>query len=336
MSENVAVIITSIAAPNAVMSAIAAGCREKNWKFYVIGDVSSPSSFDLPGCTFVSYEEQLETGLQFARQCPTRHYARKAIGYLLAMRDGADIIVETDDDNLPYDAFWQTRQREHAARLAASAGWLNVYAYFSPQLSWPRGFLLREIRKPVPALNALPQGRVHAPIQQGLADGNPDVDAIFRLTLPLPERFENGPALALGRDTWCPFNSQNTTWFREAFPLLYLPAFCSFRMTDIWRSFVAQRIAWENDWWLLFHDATVVQERNEHNLMRDFQDEVVGYLHNEAICRTLAETPLKPGITALGENLLACYEELHRLGQITAAELELLVCWLTDLETIDR
>ena len=44
-------------------------------------------------------------------------------------------------------------------------------------------------------------------------------------------------------------------------------------MTDIWRSFVAQRIAWANGWAILFHEPTVWQDRNEHNLMRDFRDE---------------------------------------------------------------
>ncbi|MBV5271274.1 MAG: DUF288 domain-containing protein, partial [Afipia sp.] len=77
---------------------------------------------------------------------------------------------------------------------------------------------------------------------------NPDVDAIYRLTLPLPQSFREEQPVALGRNVWCPFNSQNTTWWKEAAPLLYLPSFCSFRMTDIWRSFVAQRIAWENGW----------------------------------------------------------------------------------------
>ena len=77
--------------------------------------------------------------------------------------------------------------------------------------------------------------QVDCPIQQGLADENPDVDAIYRLVLPLPVQFETGRRIALKRGVWSPFNSQNTAWWPDAFPLLYLPAYCSFRMTDIWR-----------------------------------------------------------------------------------------------------
>src|SRR5438270_335676 len=84
--------------------------------------------------------------------------------------------------------------------------------------------------------STLERKEIYCPIQQGLADENPDVDAIYRLAFPLPLTFRTDRRIALGGSAWCPFNSQNTTWTREAFPLLYLPSYCSFRMTDIWRS----------------------------------------------------------------------------------------------------
>ena len=180
-------------------------------------------------------------------------------------------------------------------------------------------------------LETLTRTEVVCPIQQGLADGDPDVDAIYRLLLPLPLSFQPGTAIALGAGSWCPFNSQNTTWWRDAFPLLYLPAYCSFRMTDIWRSFVAQRIAWANGWSILFHEPTVWQERNEHNLMRDFKDEVPGYLHNTAICEALAALNLKPGVAHLGANLRSCYEKLVEQRWVGEQELELLDAWIADL-----
>lgn len=130
---------------------------------------------------------------------------------------------------------------------------------------------------------------------------------------------------------WCPFNSQNTTWWKEAAPLLYLPSFCSFRMTDIWRSFVAQRIAWENGWTITFHSASVWQERNEHNLLKDFEDEVPGYLHNRKICKRLSGLELASGPANQIENLTACYTALIDLGVIEPEELGLLEAWSSDL-----
>ena len=76
----------------------------------------------------------------------------------------------------------------------------------------------------------------------------------------------------LGPETWCPFNSQSTWWFPVAYPLMYLPSRVSFRMTDIWRGFVAQRCLWELGKGIVFHAAEVVQRRNPHALLRDFAD----------------------------------------------------------------
>ncbi len=326
-----ALIVTSIAKPNKILATLAQGSVEYQFDFILIGDAASPPDFHLPGCRFYGLQEQFGTGLQFAERCPQRHYARKNIGYLLAAREGAQIIVETDDDNLPMDSFWQPRQRCVHAAVLSHSGWVNVYRYFSDQLIWPRGFALSQLQQTVPAYETLAVKTIDAPIQQGLADANPDVDAIYRLILPLPQHFNPHPPIALGRKTWCPFNSQNTTWFREAFALLYLPAFCSFRMTDIWRSFVAQRIAWENDWHILFHAPTVWQERNDHNLMRDFNDEIVGYQYNERICEVLENLPLKSGAKHLADNLRICYRALIEQNWIGSQELALLDAWIEDL-----
>jgi hypothetical protein len=107
-----------------------------------------------------------------------------------------------------------------------------------------------------------------------LADHSPDVDAVWRLVLDRPFCFDKGESLYLAPGTWCPFNSQSTWWWPEAYPLLYLPSFCTFRMTDIWRSFVAQRCLWAVGQGVAFHASEVAQARNQHNLMRDFEDEV--------------------------------------------------------------
>jgi hypothetical protein len=106
-------------------------------------------------------------------------------------------------------------------------------------------------------------------------------------------------------------------------------------MTDIWRSFIAQRIAWANSWAVLFTEPTVWQERNDHNLLRDFQDEVPGYLHNRRIGEVLEELSITPGIDQIPDNLRLCYEALIRLGVIKAEESKLLEAWLADLAALN-
>jgi hypothetical protein len=331
MTESVALVVTSISAPNRVLRALAEGSQARGRQFVVVGDVPSPADFHLEGCDFYGLDAQHETGFRVARLCPTRHYARKNLGYLVAIREGANVIAETDDDNIPREDFWDERQRKVSVPALEGAGWVNVYRYFSEANIWPRGLPLERVREGVPEFESLKLRDADCPVQQGLADENPDVDAVYRLVEELPQSFRRDRRVALGDGSWCPFNSQNTTWWADAFPLLYLPAYCSFRMTDIWRSFVAQRIAWEQGWGVLFHEPTVWQERNEHNLMRDFRDEVPGYLHNAAICEALAALKLAPGVERLGENLQICYEKLVEMSLVGREELPLLAAWLEDL-----
>jgi hypothetical protein len=332
---NASVVVTSISAPNPVLRELASQCKARGLTFYVIGDVPSPADFSLEECEFYSLERQRSTGLKLAGLLPTRHYARKNIGYLLAMRAKSGLLLETDDDNLPGPEFWDARQSLQHVRTLSGNGWTNVYAYFTEANIWPRGLPLDAIQVPPPEFDALPEVESDCPIQQGLADGNPDVDAIYRLVLPLPIHFLPNRRVALGAGAWSPFNSQNTAWYPKAYPLLYLPSYCSFRMTDIWRSFVAQRIAWENGWAVLFKSPDVYQDRNEHSLMRDFADEVPGYLHNRAIGERLEALKLKAGPEHIGDNLIRCYEELVRLTVVGADEMPLVKAWVQDLAELN-
>ena len=107
-------------------------------------------------------------------------------------------------------------------------------------------------------------------------------------------------------------------------------------MTDIWRSFIAQKIAWLNGWAILFHEPTMTQQRNEHNLLSDFGDEIPGYLHNSEICEALDALNLERGVEKIGDNLKVCYEKLVSMSLIGDEELQLLDTWLDDLEQIRK
>jgi len=327
-----ALVVTSISLVNAAMGSLAAGCRERGARFYVVGDRKSPPDFQLKGCDYLGLEKQRELPFAYARLCPEGSYARKNIGYLQAMKEGAGFIVETDDDNHPREDFWLDRFREVNGDCVEGEGWVNAYAYFSREFIYPRGLPLQWARDPAVVRPGRKACRaVCCPIQQGLADGDPDVDAVYRMLYPLPFQFEKAEPLVLGRGLWCPFNSQNTTFFPEAYALLYLPAFCSFRMTDIWRSFVAQRILWTCGWGVSFHNASVFQERNQHDLMRDFGDEIPGYLQNDAIRIRLAGLELGEGPEFIPDNLRACYAALIEMGAVQAGEKALLEAWLGDV-----
>jgi hypothetical protein len=328
-------VVTSIQEPTSCMRELGKRLRSGSCPLLIIGDKKGPVSFDVEGAVLHTLEMQAALPYHLASLLPTGHYSRKNLGYLIAISGGATSIYETDDDNAPL-ASWTWREEQTVAKQLKGKGWANVYQLFSEQLIWPRGLPLDQVRTQIDESFLSAAIPMCAPIQQGLANGAPDVDAIWRLILDENITFNESESIALSAGLWCPFNSQSTWWWPLAYPLMYLPSFCSFRMTDIWRSFIAQRCIWELGFGIVFHPAEVVQERNVHNLMRDFKDEISGYLSNQRIADELAALTLKPGAAAVGANLLCCYERLVECEFFPAAELPLVKAWLADLTSLGR
>jgi len=306
--------------------------QEVRMRLLVMGDQKGPSRFDLPGAEFHSLQDQQRLPLALAAVLPPCHYARKNLGYLLAIRDGASAIYETDDDNAPA-ANWRPYEANVSAQRVFESGWCNAYRLFTDEWIWPRGFPLRLAGEHVapPTVAASPEVRA-SPIQQGLSDGSPDVDAVWRLLGDRDIRFKPRPSVRLAAGTWCPFNSQNTWWWPQAYTLMYLPSTCLFRMTDIWRSFIAQRCLWEMGHEVVFTAADTIQQRNTHDLMKDFADEIPGYLRNEELVNTLADLRLADGPQSAGENLMRCYDALTARSFFAGQEIPLVRAWLADVQ----
>ncbi len=324
-------MITTIQTPTPSVREWLSTRRDQLEDFIVVGDRKGPASFD-DGVTFLSLEQQQASTHQLANLLPTDHYARKNLGYLEAMARRPEAIYETDDDNAP-QSNWQLRSETTEARVVSGQGWANAYHHFTDEPIWPRGYPLSQLSEQAP-LEISPPRSLRCPVQQGLCDGSPDVDAIWRLTCDRPITFNAEPSIHLNPGAWCPFNSQNTWWFTQAWPLMYLPTQCSMRMTDIWRSFVAQRCLWELDCGVVFHAPDVVQERNEHDLMSDFELELSGYRHNGAIVDWLSELTLADGEVAIGDNLRACYQCLVDHGVLSGQEMACVDAWLSDVDTL--
>ena len=335
---SLAFVITSIQGPSVGVRAIAAHALESGALLLVVGDKKTPETWNCPGAQFLSYEDQLSLDFALGEHVPANSYARKMLGYLTAMSSGAESIRETDDDNAPYEKFFDAAPDSLTCNIAgSSSGWFNAYTHFTDRFVWPRGYPLSVVGASGPEDSTQEVQVVQAPfILQAVADGDPDVDAIYRLTAPDTSdiTFASNRPLALPAGVWCPFNSQATTWPRELFALMYLPVTCTFRMTDIWRSFVVQRLLPDLGATLVFTEATVHQDRNEHDLLADFAQEVPGYLGTERIRAVLDATEIQGGAASVLSDLRALYEALVHGGFLTSAELPVLDAWIADVRRL--
>ncbi|KAF9158319.1 hypothetical protein DFQ26_007758, partial [Actinomortierella ambigua] len=186
---------------------------------------------------------------------------------------------------------------------------VNIYSHFGRPDIWPRGFPLDDIdiRRPVSYMreyNSLTEeakGALAPPmlIQQGLADLDPDVDAIFRLTQ-----------------------------VRE----LKHVKFLSFRVCDIWRGYWVQRLLWDVDGSLGFTKPTVDQIRNAHNYLDDYKDELQIYADTTKLIDFLSSWTSSS--TRLETRIVSLMEEMAKHEFIGPADVDLAKRWVQDLQNI--
>lgn len=321
-----AVVITTINPPTETIKRF---IEMEDTKVYVIGDRKTPKNCKYAGTEYYSVEEQNKLKFDLLKHLPYNHYSRKMIGYLCAMRDGADVIIDSDDDNTPV-LNWRYPEFSGEYETAGKGEFYNIYQNYSRLHIWPRGFPLSYINKSQNIETEKKQ--VNVGVWQGLVDVDPDVDAIYRLTKGSPCYFFNNRPVVLNKETACPYNSQNTITRKELFQLLYLPTTVSFRFTDILRGYVAQPIMWEYGYSLGFYGPTAEQVRNYHDFFKDFLSEIPMYEHSESIVGAVKQVVSKD--STMVYNMYKAYEVLYEKGIVKRDELSTLTKWNIDVCTL--
>ncbi len=330
MFKNV-VVLTSINPPTTAVQFFAG---LKKWNVLMVGDLRTPEDWYCPGVRYVSAAQQQALPFKIVGVLPWNHYARKMIGYLLAARDGASLLAESDDDNLPEDNWTFPDMDGCYDQVSKGKDIVNIYSLFNHQTIWPRGFPLTRITAPESVIDpcTLTIQAVQVGIWQGLVDDDPDVDAIYRLTSNKSCEFEQRTPVVLPCGTFSPFNSQNTVFRRELLALMYLPALVNFRVTDILRSYVAQPILWAAGYQLGFLSPTVRQVRNAHDLKADFASELPLYMDIERILE-IVQKPIRSE-ASISDNLFNTYVYLAHEAIVEEAELDILSAWLDDVAAL--
>ena len=323
------VVITTIQDATPAVEAFAA---LEDWTAVIVGDKKTPSSWkDRDDVVYLGIDEQEALFPDLAAQLPLNHYSRKNVGYLYAIGRGAELIAESDDDNHPLEGWGTALPSQGVYATVTSPRVANIYAHFTDEEIWPRGFPLELILKREP-LQVAKREQSEVAIEQQLVHGEPDVDAIYRLVIGRDAQFVYNEPLVTDAGVYAPFNSQNTFWRDLAFPFLYLPCTVTFRFTDILRGWVAQRCAWSYDGRLAFTAPTVFQDRNDHNLLTDFKSEIPVYLRT---LETLDALDSVDAGTDPGEMLVACYDALISADIVPETEMPIVEAWVREVARLD-
>jgi hypothetical protein len=318
----------------------------------------------------VAEQNALEKRFPSLRHVGWKAYQRKQAGYLYAIASGAKVIYETDDDNVPLragaDMLLPPRmaggtldepapiEKDGDVGIELSTGYqglsalnlTNAYGCFGRSELWPRGFPLSHLQwfvadggtEPIAACTRTQvDHEVWAPVQQSLQDKDPDVDGIYRLTNAARIRagidFGRGRPLALPRGQVCPYNTQNTAIYYEAFWGLVLPLGVTFRECDIVRGWWVQRVLWEIGARLLFRESTVRHDRNNHNYYADFVLEKKLYYEANPFLNFLLEW--KSDLPTLDGRIRNLAEGLAAADLWPAINVALMADWIQDLKALN-
>ena len=328
------IVLTTINKLNANIKKLIFLSEQNDLELIVIGDKKTPKNFNLKYGNYYNIQDQKKLRFNFSKICPLNSYSRKNIGYLVSIQNGNETIIETDDDNYPKNNFLKFLDLKHEVNEIKEIGWTNVYKKFTKKNLniWPRGLPLNKIENSPTFKNK--KVRKNFYLKQGVCEGNPDVDAIYRIiNKNINIKFKNEYKFSLGK-AFSPINSQNTIWSKILFPLMYLPVTCTMRATDIWRGLIALNIISNDNLSVLFYGTTMKQNRNFHVLENDLMDELPLFESVENAFEILKNLKLKKGPQNYLVNLHKSYDYLIKNDIFDKKEMFYLNSWIRDINKL--
>jgi hypothetical protein len=297
--------------------------KKPDWDLIIVGDQTTNSeSYKQIDCIYLGLEEQNNLFLQLSNLIPQKSYARKNLGYAYAFHANYGLIYDTDDDNFSDLNHINNYFEPNDLEISTEYNFANIYKLYTDYKVWPRGLPIRYTDTKL----TIEDKKYTCPIIQGLVDGDPDVDAIFRLTNNISEtKFtefnkNNTKTYSLKPYTFCPFNTQNTFWTqKELFYLMYLPSTVSMRFTDILRGYIVEHQLWKKFLNIKFTNSNAVQIRNDHCLIKDLRQELEMFQYTEEIIEWLIKNK--------NADLIEIYNWLVSTGIVNEKELEILKQW---------
>src|SRR5215475_6199203 len=277
------IVTTTINPPTKAMKLFQA---MTDWDLIVIGDLKTPKNYHLDRGIYIGPAGQEKIDKQLSDAIGWNCIQRRNFGLLIAHKMNADIVALVDDDNIPVSGWGENlligRQVEVDYYETDLPTFDPIGATNHSKL-WHRGYPLQLL----PKRNYKKKTRksVRPDIQADFWNGDPDIDAVCRMEHAPECEFDPG-AFPMASNRLSPFNSQNTFLARSVLKDYFLYPHVG-RMDDIWAAYYVQAKGHR----VVYGKASVYQDRNVHDLVRDMRQEYLGYENNLAIVQDLPNAP---------------------------------------------
>jgi hypothetical protein len=249
----------------------------QDWKLIIVGDLKTPHKefLKMKDVIYLSPKDQERISKSISDIIGWNSIQRRNFGFLYAKKIGAEIIATVDDDNIPLKNWGKSL---FINKIVRARIYKDKIDFFDPisitehKHLWHRGFPVQLLKKRNPIFSGYK--KVKCLIQADFWNGDPDIDAICRIGHAPEVIFKNFYPFTSKLLT--PFNSQNTfisgKILKDYFMLPHVG-----RMDDIWAAYYLQQKLKKKLPFVVFSKASVYQKRNEHNLVKDLNNEMIGY-----------------------------------------------------------
>jgi hypothetical protein len=274
------IVTTTINQPTKATLKFAEIADRDDWTFMIVGDTKTPHE------EYIALEKKHNNVIYLAPKMQEEKYKeisdiigwrtiqRRNIGFIFAYHMGADVLATVDDDNIPYDNWGQNLYVGKTIDVDLYEPELNVFDPLSitkDNYIWHRGYPIEYLQKRH-RVEYKGKTKRKVLVQADLWDGDPDIDAMARLTYKPIVKYSDIT------EPYCsnaiaPFNSQNTFLAREVIPFYSVLPFTG-RMDDIWGSYILQHY-FPNS--VIYSPASVYQDRNVQDLITNLEKEIIGY-----------------------------------------------------------
>lgn len=277
MKNEVKVIVTTTINPPT--EALERFAQMNGWNLVVVMDKKTPEN-RLSKAVYLTCDAQEKAYRALSDAIGWNCIQRRNIGFLYAVKEmGADIIATVDDDNIPL-ANWGTNlmvgSSVDAVEMLTTQSTFDPLSVTNHSNLWHRGFPIQLVESRLRNTSIGGQQTITPTVQADFWNGDPDVDAVCRMTRSTDCQF-SGPFPFFSKKP-SPFNSQNTFLHKSVLPHYFMFPEIG-RMDDIWAAYhvLAQGFS------VVYGEPSVIQKRNQHNLTKDMKGELIGYIENESM-----------------------------------------------------
>ncbi len=254
-------------------------CQKPGWDFIIVGDKKTPHAEyeklqkQFPNVFYMSPDYQEKNYKDLSDTIGWNSIQRRSVGFVEAHRRGVEILATVDDDNIPYEDWGKNVSVGTEIDVdcyTSENGYFDPLSITNAAHLWHRGYPV-DFVSTKNRVKYLGKVKRKVLVQADLWDGDPDIDAMARITFRPIVKFD--VQVPYCSSDISPFNSQNTFLDRSIIPF-YMVLPHTDRMDDIWASYIIQKKFPDS---VVYAPASVYQARNVHNLVTDLKNEIIGY-----------------------------------------------------------